>query len=232
MTGEFRVPLKTDLPGAEFRYLDAMAHHHGVDVGQLVAEIVHRRLDGVDLDARPPKRVIKKTREPRDPGTPAAPVRRMSDADRVRARELHAEGLTDRDIAAELGWTDSTIGVWRRAAGLPLNRLVKPGQQCGVEGCENDARSVVSDLLVCKIHKQRHDRNGSFEILPRAVENLGKTVWTPELEEQLRALHGEGWSDNRMGKHFGFSVQTVSNRRKRLGLPTLFSGRPPAEVAS
>lgn len=59
-----------------------------------------------------------------------------------------------------------------------------------------------------------------------------RRLFTAEHVQALRDLNEEGWSDNRIAKHLGFSNSTVSSRRDEMGLPANFTGRPRKEKPS
>ncbi|ROS62178.1 hypothetical protein EDF38_1281 [Frigoribacterium sp. PhB160] len=53
-----------------------------------------------------------------------------------------------------------------------------------------------------------------------------RRIFTAEHVAALRDLNEQGWSDNRIAKHLGFSNSNVSRRRDEMGLPANFTGRP------
>jgi DNA-binding NarL/FixJ family response regulator len=65
-------------------------------------------------DAPIPERVIEVPRK--------APEERVE-----QIRELHAQGLYDREIAAKMGISDRTVGTWRKSLGLESNYKSRNG---------------------------------------------------------------------------------------------------------
>lgn len=69
------------------------------------------------VQAKKPKR---RGRPKRKPGTYSF------DADKLR--QLHGQGLTDKEIGAEMGVSPKTAGTWRRSLGLPTNTPARVSQ--------------------------------------------------------------------------------------------------------
>jgi DNA invertase Pin-like site-specific DNA recombinase len=112
MSGDFDVPVKTLLPAAQFKVLNRIATEKKTNVGTLVRELVRRQLDG---DAPVYTAPV--------PSTSVGRAGRLFGPEQIdKLRELYERGLSDVQIATELGYTTSTVHRRRNELGLPSKR--------------------------------------------------------------------------------------------------------------
>jgi len=114
----FDVPVSTMLPVAVYRRMARLAERTGTSVGSLVAECVRRVLAG-QMAAPVPAPLPASTPSGRNPR------RAWTAEDDVRVREWHALGWSDSRMAREMGASQPTVSLHRRALGLP--NLFKAG---------------------------------------------------------------------------------------------------------
>lgn len=89
----------------------------------------------VSLKASAAHKERKKTPKP-------APKPRVSKLDEAKAKELHAQGLTDTQIGAAFGLSKYTIRSWRLSNNLPVNRK------------ERAVRRTVNDADIVALHNR------------------------------------------------------------------------------
>lgn len=101
--------------------------------------------------------------------------------DKEKAKKLYEAGMSDKEIANELGMALSTIGVWRMREGLPSNGGVKATKkkEPATDRCErcvfwqnstgNDSLYFCHHLLITG--KRRKDVNGVCLSLLERKEN-------------------------------------------------------------
>lgn len=143
----------------------------------------------------------------------------MTAAERHAAvREMHAKGMSDKQIADTLGLHRRQITRMRRLLGLPCNVV----------------RTVYSDAERQFI-RQQYGRMTAGQIaamigrtatsVSRAAKRLGVSRSVPRLEkrpglvEKLRALHARGLGDTEIGGILNVDRHHVRDLRRRIGLP-------------
>lgn len=151
----FDVPTRVDLPSAHWKILDEYATAHGTTVAAMLRSTAVHILDAVGpaVLAAPAPRPVPVPR-PRPVPVPAqlpAPVPlpvvpapdeepaaaqagpavvTLPSVDAADVRRLHAQGLNDSEIAAELGCTPGTAFRLRNSKlGLPKNVTGRPTKQ-------------------------------------------------------------------------------------------------------
>jgi DNA-binding CsgD family transcriptional regulator/DNA-binding transcriptional regulator YiaG len=134
-----------------------------------------------------------------------------------KKRELYNAGMSDGQIARIIKASKQSVTIWRRSHELPANdpdeaitdainaKLLKPEE----EMIQSDSESLFFDTeflesLVGKAIKKKTVLSGY---------TLKKTN-----TDELKKLFAEGLSDSEIGKLFGVSDRTISNRRRLLGL--------------
>jgi DNA-binding NarL/FixJ family response regulator len=112
VSGLGRVPVKTELPAAEYRFLAQLASTRKTTVGALVAAAVHVQL------AKQPVQPLSRDMPLGQRGRAG----RLFGPEQIEAlRALHASGFSDVQIAKRLGYTQSTVQRRRNELGLPSN---------------------------------------------------------------------------------------------------------------
>ena len=84
---------------------------------------------------------------------------------------------------------------------------------CTVEGCNRPAMS----RGYCSMHHQRWRKYGD----PTVVRvHRSRWAWTPNEISELEDRIGQGWSNERLAKHFNTTVNGIQLARKRHGVPS------------
>lgn len=141
-----------------------------------------------------------------------------------RMRELHADGLTDREIGVVIGVTKSRVGEVRRAVGLPpvtTTRPVKPVKArrvLAVDEHRDEVRRMhaegCSDVVIAST------LGVSRSTVQRTRLALGLAVKSAPVSrrDEIARLHGEGFTDREIGERVGVSRLEVGRVRRLLGL--------------
>lgn len=84
---------------------------------------------------------------------------------------------------------------------------------CTVVGCQRP----IAGQGYCSLHYQRWRRYGD----PTVVRvQRSRRAWTPNELAEIEDLIGQGWSDERLAKRFGCTVNGIRLARKRYGIPS------------
>ena len=140
-----------------------------------------------------------------------------SEENRRRLRELWREGKTDRQIAEELGMRENRVGRWRRALGLPVNRV---------------SGRVIFDWDRARV---LHDKGLSDRQIAEALGCSDQAVWRWRKQEGLlsnrsvattkidygkvKELYEAGLNDREIADKLGCSDGSIYHWRERESLP-------------
>ena len=152
----------------------------------------------------------KKRRKRRTGPTPA-----LSAQDAARLRELHGQGLTDREIGKILGVSGPTVGNRRRSLGLPVNR------EAAKKKCDWE--------LARKLHGEGRTDREIAEALGcsttavmwwRMAEGLLSNARPRRVDyRKARKLYDEGLNDREIAEALGSSRGSVWHWREQENLP-------------
>jgi DNA-binding CsgD family transcriptional regulator/transposase-like protein len=137
-------------------------------------------------------------------------------------KRLHADGMTNKEIANILGFSQDTAR--RIRCNLGLSPLVR------------DRKSTVAVVIDDKEFKKLFEKGLSDEEIGKFFgisvntifkhrQSLGLSRWkkwekTASNIEKFKKLHSEGLNDKKIGNVFGISISTARKIRYDLGLPS------------
>lgn len=148
---------------------------------------------------------------------------RLSPAEERRRIRLYRAGLTDGEIAREVGVTVSAVGYWRRSRGLPPNR--PRGRRGGRLSPEEERIRMVlykrglSDYAIGKILGRSRTCIRAWRLKKGLPPNRRPSRLTPEEEARRRELYEFGYTDSEIAKELGTTVGAIAQWRRRRGLP-------------
>ena len=180
-----------------------------------------------------PARTMKPASESRQARTA------MFRADVVR---LHGDGLTDAQIAAEVGAAVSSVAHARRGVGLPAIVGARGPARAAREGGHRAARRArIQDLHAAGLTDQEiaDELGATRSAVSQARSRLGLQVNRVQREQRVRRdpaprhdfradvtrLHSEGLTDQEMGARLDLTSSHVGTLRRGLGLPVNRSAR-------
>ena len=138
---------------------------------------------------------------------------------RSRIKALHAEGLTDRQIADTLGLLRCRVSQFRRRMDLPINGS-KRYSQADLDYIRDNYGMIATAAIAARLGR-------SITLIYQAAARLGlckccpRLVNRPGLVETLKARHAAGWSDSEISRELHTDRHHIANLRRRLGLADL-----------
>jgi|GEM_PF-1304941 len=224
------------------RYSGDLTFKRLLDAGTPLAEILAREAAdaaaAVERDRaaartqRQAERDASRPRKPKcSPSEYQAQRRHRSGLLRDNLTALHATGLTDVQLAAELGIDRSYTSALRRKLGLPANRPPKTERPTGIreERAQRFRELHAAGLTDQEIGDQIGITQRGAAALRRRLELPANHVTRARSPRVPRAprhdhgpdiarLHGEGFTDAQIGERLGLSTKWVAVRRRKLGL--------------
>jgi predicted transcriptional regulator len=124
--------------------------------------------------------------------------RTVNQLDQQRRLKLHSRGLTDSQLAAEVGITPGAASVWRKKEGLKRNNLRSEYETTEKE--RSIMSSFMSDLMrnAAPIMQQMESLGVTVEIITERREQItpgialvnGKAVLSDQLKARIRSKRG------------------------------------------
>jgi predicted transcriptional regulator len=124
--------------------------------------------------------------------------RTVNQFDQQRRLKLHSRGLTDSQLAAEVGITPGAASVWRKKEGLKRNNLRSEYETTEKE--RSIMSSFMSDLMrnAAPIMQQMESLGVTVEIITERREQItpgialvnGKAVLSDQLKARIRSKRG------------------------------------------
>ena len=139
-----------------------------------------------------------------------------------RLREMVDAGLSNEEIARELGYSPSFIIDKKKSLGLRIKQVAKWTDEsinrlremveAGIK-VEEIARALGCSRNAVTHKMSRLGLKSKIRYVPTAP-----TSWTPEKEQRLREMVAAGASNAEIAQSLGFSVGSINEKKKRLGL--------------
>ncbi|MDY0891853.1 hypothetical protein [Frigoribacterium sp. CFBP9030] len=125
---DFDVEVKTWLPSSHYKRLYGVAQATNTEVSSLVRELVRRQ-----LESAPHVRIVRVSSG-------------LTTEVEARLRELHAQGLSDVAIGAQLDISNKTVGLYRNQLGLAkTSKQGRPKKQSNTLPRDNREQATEGD---------------------------------------------------------------------------------------
>lgn len=129
----------------------------------------------------------------------------------IRVAKLHAMGMTDAEVGAELGKTREQARATRRHLGLPVNpthRTIDDVRELHSQGLDDVA--IAKKLGKETGHVAMLRRKAGLPVIPHPRTKLDR--------DEMRRLHAAGYTDKQLADHFGVPRHVAQKRRSYLKL--------------
>ena len=165
---------------------------------------------------------------------PKNPQVRASAKERQLAVRLYAQGRTQEEIGAELGFSGASVGQWLRAAGVvartagPAGHAQSTRRAAAARYRKGEGIAKISaDLNVSGPTVRKWIRQAGVALRPRRNKNRSQDTTSRDTIESWAMAHDNGQSITQLARDYGTTKRTVSKLLKLHGFDVRKPGAPP-----